>query len=678
MADHAIIYRGRGGSVELVEQTAGTRYQAPLGNAANFAFQDAVETQYAHTMDNVFDSNSVSSNKPQLYETEFSITDSSSSATLDYRGNSILFQPLPTLSTANTRPRVSIFAERLARIRRHVLSSGKHTGSTQPAAGDRGYESASSTSSATPEPDINTSEGKFVDGMKDHWFKLRQQRMDVLNILDELAGKRAYLQEVRRQKNDIDGATIQAFRRKLYKTDPDLMEQRLQTAERTGLDIEKAEQTLETLLDSLNSAEREVELLERRFYSQFSSDLVTYPSKTISPRLPRPSSQSPSSVSLLGISHDRPGLFHPLYLELREAFQHIQLARETLHNQAYRRFQIGPQQLALSGEFFALLKDIEDRESKGKKQLDLWLRKFDELQASCVKTRVMPRSAPFFRDSRGYHPRIEDDPSLELASDPVDLQTCIRPLYSILLSKRGHLLRDKFPRTSREALKWAVSIPKNDPRRSKSISEAIQEHGIDTLLLDGDLEDKNDYINRWLLHRLRTSAMEVEIFRSVFDTVLSFVNTDRWQFDVLVFWSRDRAVVTPTPANQSAICDLSSVGTLERFEKACIEVQSCPPMLPSGELLGECIVVESRAEPQDGASIVRTEEDYDHVPQANLTGDFEDEQNPQNSPKGTAVSSEDGIALGNARSTTEKDLSVSTAVVAKKYSIAGSEESRKI
>jgi nuclear transport factor 2 (NTF2) superfamily protein len=69
----------------------------------------------------------------------------------------------------------------------------------------------------------------------------------------------------------------------------------------------------------------------------------------------------------------------------------------------------------------------------------------------------------------------------------------------------------------------------------------MKEYGISTLVLESAADNKSDYINRWLLHRLRISPLEVELLYTIFSATLKVKNARRWQEDVLYYWSRDGA-----------------------------------------------------------------------------------------------------------------------------------------
>ncbi|KAI1847963.1 hypothetical protein JX266_006076 [Neoarthrinium moseri] len=519
-----------------------------------FAFGRTMDSSIS-TIENEYASDNASNSHPPDFDddddnTGYSSSTSSTSDIFDHHRNGVGFVPLPTASAAHPKVRPYRFMAKLARIRQRNVPSLATMDAARPVSVadnlPRLMPSSLSSSTSGSGEDTNTSEEGLVAGMTDHWTRMRKQRVHVHNILDEIRPRRVQLQEIRRQKNEADSAIFQDLRRGLFRDDPAAMEMRLQRIDRLQLSTQNAEQTLEALMEDLEVAERELEVLERRFYSQFTlDDSPASTSERVSPAL----SRRPSRTSLFGISQERAELSHPLYVEMREAFKSLQLARDRIHNLNFRRMAIEAENVRYSRSEQEFLNNFAEYEMMARDRLDHWTKEFDRLQALCREKHVVPINTPFVEDNNGYQPilRHEDDRTLQLqpterASPSTRPKNLAHPRYPILLSNPKHLVQHPFPYTARGALKMAVSTRKDLPNRDRIISEATQEYGIHTLLFDAKPEDKNDFINRWLLHKLRTSAMEVLVLYSTFRTVLNFVDIDRWQRDILMHWSRDEAV----------------------------------------------------------------------------------------------------------------------------------------
>ncbi|OAA56973.1 hypothetical protein SPI_07354 [Niveomyces insectorum RCEF 264] len=112
------------------------------------------------------------------------------------------------------------------------------------------------------------------------------------------------------------------------------------------------------------------------------------------------------------------------------------------------------------------------------------------------------------------------------------------PAFPLLLSSPQHVLADP-PLTARSALKKALDLPADYPGREELVEECVKEYGILTMLMRTAPESKSEFVNRWMLQRLRISSLEVVLLHSIFSEKLKVVNLTRWQEDVLYFWPRD-------------------------------------------------------------------------------------------------------------------------------------------
>ncbi|KAI7908797.1 hypothetical protein M9X92_011989, partial [Pyricularia oryzae] len=145
----------------------------------------------------------------------------------------------------------------------------------------------------------------------------------------------------------------------------------------------------------------------------------------------------------------------------------------------------------------------------------------------------------------GFRPK----PPPKWPSDPLSLRN---PRFSVLLSDPKHILEEK---TAREALKDAMKMAKeqlaanvtqNDiaVRKNREVQRYMKEINIDNLILNADPSKKVDFINRWLMQKLRTSTVEMLVLLMVSMTALSLRGTTNWvawQHNVARFWTRDDA-----------------------------------------------------------------------------------------------------------------------------------------
>lgn len=117
------------------------------------------------------------------------------------------------------------------------------------------------------------------------------------------------------------------------------------------------------------------------------------------------------------------------------------------------------------------------------------------------------------------------------------------PIFSTLLSNPMHVLEQKTPM---EALKEVMRLPKDSPGAALGRINCMKELGISNLMQTP--KNKTDFINQWLIHRLRTSPMEVELLLSISTGFLRIMSLRRWQEDVLVHWKTDDAAGTLGPS----------------------------------------------------------------------------------------------------------------------------------
>jgi hypothetical protein len=303
----------------------------------------------------------------------------------------------------------------------------------------------------------------------------------------------------------------------------------------------------------------------------------------------------PSPVTLLGISGEIPEDIHPLYEELLEAAGDRQLAKEyvedlemqrekilydveiELHRKRVREDQgnqISEEDLrslrsslaqvpTSAAEFEArfgititedeldFLRDYEVASKRARKELDSATETLSHLRSLCIKKGVMRKHASFHEElaiysgSPDWAPLPQDGnmaieppprPAPGAAAAANAAPSLAHPRFPILLSNPAHVLA---LRTPLQALEHALALPKDDPTSALRRAECMKELGISTLMTKA--ENTPDYINQWLIHRLRTSPMEAELMLSVCEGEFRVVNLRRWQEEVLYYWRLDEA-----------------------------------------------------------------------------------------------------------------------------------------
>ncbi|KAL2025156.1 hypothetical protein VTK56DRAFT_158 [Thermocarpiscus australiensis] len=300
----------------------------------------------------------------------------------------------------------------------------------------------------------------------------------------------------------------------------------------------------------------------------------------------------PSPVTLLGISGELHEDIHPLYQELLEAAGDRQLAKEycedlemhhekilyhleiELHRKRVRDNQgnlISEEDLrslrssltkvrtdaaefearfgiTISEDDLEFLRDYEFVEMQARKELEEASQALHRLRELCINKGVMRKHASFheelaiFAGSPDWTPQPSDG---NMAIDPpprppgAGAASLAHPRFPILLSNPSHVLELLSPV---KALERALKLrPKDDPAGAarQRRAECMKELGISTLMRTA--ESTPDYVNQWLLHRLRTCPMEAELILAVCESVFKVVNLRRWQEQVLYYWRLDDA-----------------------------------------------------------------------------------------------------------------------------------------
>ncbi|KAK3905916.1 hypothetical protein C8A05DRAFT_41196 [Staphylotrichum tortipilum] len=311
-------------------------------------------------------------------------------------------------------------------------------------------------------------------------------------------------------------------------------------------------------------------------------------------------SLSPLSIDLLGILGNRPDDIHPLYEELlqaagdcqaaKEYVEELEMNRETvlfdleleLHRKRVREGQgnhISENDLLSlrtslarvptnAAEFEAgfgipitedqlqVLRDYELSSDRALRELDATTDALTYLRDLCVQKGVMRKNPSYHEELAiwsslpGWTPMPHDgnmaiDPpprppltssfssASSTSSNPPSLAN---PRFPILLSNPSHVLALD---TVNAALDRAMRLPKDDPAAALRRAECVKELGISQLMLHA--ENTPDYINQWLIHRLRTSPLEAELLLAVCEDVFRVVNLRRWQEEVLYHWRLDEA-----------------------------------------------------------------------------------------------------------------------------------------
>lgn len=406
------------------------------------------------------------------------------------------------------------------------------------------YESLSSVASDesfATSVDLEDTEAKKITRQ---WCRLRERRRDFRSSFRRITSARDVLADVRQRRNHKFRALLQAVSEVLDVHRQEELDTLFREVQGVDTEHQQAEASLDDLLDELEDNELKLEVEQLKFFTGIIR------SEPGSPPAERTLSRPSSRISLRGIKGERDEDIHPQFEEFQDALQDLQLAREFKMNLNFKKRlaenqgdEIGPTEREFLQDYDSLYKQALD-------EMEHCTQRAEVLEAQCRNNNRFPGNGYFQQVPTGGEPRFNGDLDLEEAVlDDEDSRgsgvTLAHPQFPLLLSNPSHLLHEPLPQTALAALRSAYTLPEKCPSRGQLVAEASKEYGIQTLLIPSKDEDKQDFINRWLFHRLRQSAIEVEQLVSTFRARLKILDWNKWQRDVIFFWSRDEAANRP-------------------------------------------------------------------------------------------------------------------------------------
>ncbi|KAK1833370.1 hypothetical protein QBC39DRAFT_329238 [Podospora conica] len=299
------------------------------------------------------------------------------------------------------------------------------------------------------------------------------------------------------------------------------------------------------------------------------------------------------SYMLLGIDADRADDIHPLYQNLLDAVADREQARED-HTEMYRRregilndleMDIHRERARTSrgnqlsdGDLLSLksslaeaapsvaefekkfgipidqddlefLRDYKTEEESVRRVMEEAEHEVSRWRAICQDKGAMRKNPPYeeeFTILKGTS-MATTLPEGNMALNQRPAPNLAHPAFSTLLSNPMHVLELKTPKA---ALKEVLQMPQDSPGVALRKMNCMKEFGISSLMQKP--QNKTDFINQWLIHRLRTSPMEIELLFSISTAFLRIMNLRRWQEDVLRHWKTDDAAGTRGPSPQRA------------------------------------------------------------------------------------------------------------------------------
>ncbi|PNY29518.1 Uncharacterized protein TCAP_00555 [Tolypocladium capitatum] len=394
------------------------------------------------------------------------------------------------------------------------------------------------------------------------WQQLKEKRAKLSDIKVQMAKRRQELRHLRRRKEDADNAFMSIIRpmlvsrRGILQTSVHLLDSRAADMQDLRDDYHARESDYEALELMVDDEEKQLNGLETRFFSLLAagqtkveraspSDEGTWETESSSP--------SDLPLELRGISADKPSEdLHPLYVELTSAVGDLENAKEEYDDLLYVKDQhdyeaelkrtTGKKTTADMEEFLDEFPAEEERMRAEVAQLE---GRVERLKKMCEDKKVM-RKHMSVRMAYALDPHTKfDDMELEdRATILARHKTLAHPIFPELLSQPEHVLAEPEPLTSLQALRAATRLTDDDAQKRERQRLAAKEYSIDNPMQGPGTGGRGDFVNRWLLHQLRTSPLNVQLLHSTFISSRSLKIRDlwRWQCDVMYYWWRDNTV----------------------------------------------------------------------------------------------------------------------------------------
>ncbi|GAO19956.1 uncharacterized protein UV8b_05961 [Ustilaginoidea virens] len=426
-------------------------------------------------------------------------------------------------------------------------------------------EAAASVSSQGPESETTysqTSTDSSHAEVEQLWQRLKMKRSKLQNIRSDMARIRQELRSLRLEKDEADNAFVTVIRPLLvgqrseaFSSSLKLLDARMAYMLDRRQDYHFSEASYERLERELDEEEKELNGLETRFFSLLSAGQDGQDGPLPAPT-PKPATDTMHGVEngtpyeLLGISGDKPSEdIHPLYAEFSAAVGDLENAKDDYNDLLFVRSQYEDEKelrastgLGMTPDAVAFFAEFPSDEARMKTAVATLEGKVQKLQQLCQEKKAMKKHMSI-QMAYTLNPSVAYE-DLDLGSTAEILEkhhSVAHPRYSELLSQPNHVLAKPMPMTAEQALRAATRLPVDDPSKSEKQRLAAKEYTIETLIKGYDSDSKANLVNRWLLHQLRLSSLNILLLQSLFGSSRGLNIRDywRWQCDVMYYWWRD-------------------------------------------------------------------------------------------------------------------------------------------
>ncbi|PTB36003.1 hypothetical protein M441DRAFT_31523 [Trichoderma asperellum CBS 433.97] len=393
------------------------------------------------------------------------------------------------------------------------------------------------------------------------WQQLKEKRAKLSGTRAKMRSRRKELREKRREKDAADNAFMGVVRPvlvsqgELIDYPASLFESRLEKMQQLRDDYQVLESSYEALEAMLDEEERDLSILETRFFS------ILAAGQTKEERQLDISSDSGAanfSIDQTEIPYELRGISpygpveepHPLYVELTSTVGYLGNARDEYADllstkQQYEEEQqlkkTTKQKVSDEQEMKEFFDEFPYEEQRMNDIMTSLESKVNGLKKLCEDRGVMKKHMSI-KMEYALDPQIRYE-DLDLDDEHTIMsrrKTLAHTEFNELLSQPDHVLAEE-PLTTLGALKAAIRLPNHHPEKGVKKRLASKEYAIDNLMRECDGGKKADYVNRWLLHQLRLSPLNAVLLRSTFQASRSLKIRDmwRWQCDVMHYWWRD-------------------------------------------------------------------------------------------------------------------------------------------
>lgn len=393
------------------------------------------------------------------------------------------------------------------------------------------------------------------------WQQLKEKRAKLGGTRAEMRSRRKELREKRRDKDAADNAFMSVVRPVLvsqgepFHAPANLFESRLEKMQQLRDDYQVLESSYEALEAMLDEEERDLSILETRFFS------ILAAGQTKEERQLDISSDSGAanfSIDQSEIPYELRGISpygpveepHPLYVDLTSTVGYLGNARDEYadllstkeqYEEEEQLKKTTKQKVSDELEMKEFFDEFPHEERRMNDVVATLESKVHHLRKLCEDRGVMKKHMSI-KMEYALDPHIEYE-DLDLDDEQTILnrrQTLGHAEFNELLSQPDHVLAEE-PLTPLGALKAAIRLPNHHPEKGVRKRLASKEYAIDNLMRECDGGKKADYVNRWLLHQLRLSPLHAVLLRSTFQASRSLKIRDmwRWQCDVMHYWWRD-------------------------------------------------------------------------------------------------------------------------------------------